>query len=130
MISFFLVVVCDLCLIVAKKSMHKIIDIKLTSIFSPVCQTLIHENAKQQGTKSKNNHLDNCSELLIVRLDGTVIAFSTFEVINEIKVHVKSLHFRNIVKDHSLAEYWLSRYLKRYLRKNSYLHFMLSSSTF
>jgi hypothetical protein len=114
----------------SKKSMPKIIDVKLTSIFSPVCQTLINENSKQQETKSIDESLANCTELLIIRLDGSVIAFGTFEVINEIRVHIKSLHFRNIVKDHSFAEFWLSRYLKRFLRKTSYLHFMLSASTF
>ena len=106
--------------------MHKIIDVKLTSVFSPICQTLIHENRHQQGTKLKKEWLDNCTELLIVRLDGVLIGFVTFEVIDDIHVTVNSLHFRNIIKDHSLAEFWLSRHLKRYLSKNSYMQFLLT----
>ena len=106
--------------------MHRIIDVKLTSIFSPVCQTLLHETVQRSETKSIKEWLDNCSELLVVRLDGTLIGFVTFEVIDNIHVTINSLHFRNIIKDHSLAEFWLSRHLKRYLRKNSYMHLLLT----
>jgi hypothetical protein len=105
--------------------MHKIIDVKLTPVFSPVCQTLIFENKKQQREKTKKECFDKCSELLIIRLDGVIIAYSTFEVIGFTDISINSLYFRGIVKDHTLAEYWLSRYLKRYLRKNTYMHLSL-----
>jgi hypothetical protein len=107
--------------------MHKVIDVKLTSIFSPICQTLIHEIIQLQEKKSRVKWLDCCTELLVVRLDGVLVGFVTFDVIDDIHIAVNSLHFRNIIKDHSLAEYWLSRYLKRYLRKNTYMHFLLAS---
>ena len=107
--------------------MHKAVDVKMTSIFSPICQTLIHETPRQQDAQSENDWLESCTELLIVRLDGTVIAYATFEVIDNIHVSVKSLHFRSIIKDRSLAEFWVSRHLKRYLRKNSYMQFLLMS---
>ncbi|MFT6910266.1 MAG: hypothetical protein ACJAS1_006994 [Oleiphilaceae bacterium] len=63
----------------------------------------------------------------MIRLDGVVIAYGTFEVIDNTDIIIKSLHFRSIIKDHTLAEYWLSRQLKRYLRNTPYLNFLLSS---
>ncbi|HEY5714857.1 MAG TPA: hypothetical protein VIS54_00435 [Psychromonas sp.] len=102
--------------------MHKIINVKLTSIFSPLCQTLLNETAQQQTTEFDNK----CTELLVIRLDGTIIAYATFKVTNETDVSINSLHFRSIVKDHTLAEFWLSRHLKRYLRKNTYLNFLIA----
>jgi hypothetical protein len=106
--------------------MHKTIDIKMTSIFSPICQTLIHEDTCQYTINSSDVCLNNCKELLVVRLDSTVIAFGTFEVINDIHISVSSLHFRNIIKDHALSEFWLRRYLKRYLHKKTYLQLLLN----
>jgi hypothetical protein len=105
--------------------MHKIIDIKMTSVFSPICQTLIYENTLQYSKTYEDECLSNCRELLVVRLDGTVIAYCTFKVINNIQVVVRSLHFRNIIKDHAFAEFWLLRYLKRYLHKKSYSQLLL-----
>jgi len=107
--------------------MHKIIDVKLTSVLSPVCQTLICENAQRQITQSNDKWLDNCMELLVIRLDGIVIGYGTFEVIDDINISVNSLHFRDIIKDHTLGEYWLSRQLKRHLRNNTYLNCLLDS---
>ena len=104
--------------------MNKIIGVKLTSVFSPICQTLIYETLCQ---KSAPAWLDSCTELLVVRLDGVVIAYGTFNVVDDINISINSLHFRNIIKDHSLAEYWLSRQLKRHLRNTPYLKFLLSS---
>ena len=106
--------------------MHKVLDIKLTSIFSPTCQTLINESTKQQGTKSKKECLTDYQELLIVRLDGILIGFVTFDLIDDIHLTINSLHFRNIIKDQAFAEFWLSRYLKRYLRKKCYMQLLLS----
>lgn len=107
--------------------MHKIINVKLTSIFSPICQTLLQENAQSLNTQSKNKCLDNCTELLIIRLDGTIIGYGTFDLVDDIYVKINSLHFRKIVKDQSLGEYWLSRQLKRHLREKTYLNFLLAS---
>ena len=106
--------------------MSKNIDIRLTSVCSPTCQTLIYENAFINTLQSKDCLLDNCSELLIIRLKGTVIAFSTFDVIDGIHINVHSLYFRNILKDPAFAEFWLTRYLNRYLRKKSYMQFLLT----
>ncbi|ABM05382.1 hypothetical protein Ping_3707 [Psychromonas ingrahamii 37] len=107
--------------------MHKIINVKLTSIFSPICQTLLQEDAKRIKTQSEDQDTDNRTELLIIRLDGTIIGYATFDVIDDIHVNINSLHFRKIVKDHSLGEYWLSRQLNRYLRNNTYINFLLAS---
>ncbi|MFT7054360.1 MAG: hypothetical protein ACJAU1_001922 [Psychromonas sp.] len=105
--------------------MHKIINVKLTSIFAPICQTLIQESAQRLKIQSKYKYLDKCTELLIIRLDGTIIGYGTFDLIDDIYVQINSLHFREIIKDHALGEYWLSRQLKRHLRKNTYLNFKL-----
>ncbi|HEY7867004.1 MAG TPA: hypothetical protein VIC51_13515 [Psychromonas sp.] len=106
--------------------MHKIINVKLTSIFSPICQTLLQEDAQKFKIHSKDKCLDNCTELLIIRLDGTIIGYGTFDLVDDTYVNINSLHFREIVKDHALGEYWLSRQLKRHLRKNTYLNFQLA----
>lgn len=105
--------------------MHKIINVKLTSIFSPICQTLIQESTQRLKTQSQDKSLDKCTELLIFRLDGTIIGYGTFDLVDDIYVQINSLHFRDIIKDHTLGEFWLSRQLKRHLRKNTYLNFKL-----
>ncbi|WP_028864925.1 hypothetical protein [Psychromonas aquimarina] len=107
--------------------MHKVVDLKLTPIFSPICQTLIHEQIQDYFEDSQSELYDNYSELLIVRLDGTVIGYGTFDVEDGDMISVNSLYFRNIIKDHALGEYWLSRLLKRRLSKNNYLQFLLDS---
>lgn len=107
--------------------MHKIINVKLTSIFSPICQTLLQEDAQRLKTQPENKDPDNSTELLIIRLDGTIIGYATFDIVDDIYVNINSLHFRKIVKDHSLGEYWLSRQLKRHLTKNTYINFLLAS---
>ena len=106
--------------------MNKIIDIKLTSVCSPTCQTLIYETVVASSLHAKDNILSSCTELLVVRLRGTVIAFSTFDVTDGIHITINSLHFRNILKDRTFAEFWVSRYLQRYLRKKSYMQFLLT----
>jgi hypothetical protein len=107
--------------------MHKIINVKLTSIFSPICQTLLQEDAQKLKTQSDNNPPENCTELLIIRLGGTIIGYATFDLVDDIYVNINSLNFREIVKDHSLVEYWFSRQLKRHLRNNTYINFLLAS---
>jgi len=105
--------------------MHKIINVKLTSVFSPICQTLLQEDAQRIKTQSQYKCLNNCTELLIIRLDGTIIGYATFDVVDYVYVSINTLHFRAIIKDHALGEYWLSRQLKRHLRKHTYLNFKL-----
>ena len=107
--------------------MHKVIDVKLTSIFSPICQTLIHESIKNQLDESKKLLLEKSTELLIIRLDGTVIGFALFELINGEELVFNSVHFRSVIKDHTLGEYWFSRLLKRRLKNSSYNQFLLAS---
>ncbi|PKF61937.1 hypothetical protein CW745_08090 [Psychromonas sp. psych-6C06] len=107
--------------------MHKVLDVKLTSIFSPICQTLIHESLANQIDESKQQFLEKSRDLLIIRLDNTVIGYATFDVINEIELVVKSIHFRSLIKDHTLGEYWLSRLLKQHLKTTSYNQFLLAS---
>jgi hypothetical protein len=133
LISFFLPVICELCHGVCRlidflrEHMHKVIDVKLTSIFSPICQTLIHESIQNQLDESKKLLLDKSTELLIIRLDGTVIGYALFELINGEEVVLNSIHFRSVIKDHTLGEYWFSRLLKRRLKNSSYNQFLLAS---
>ncbi|WP_022942459.1 hypothetical protein [Psychromonas hadalis] len=107
--------------------MHKVIDVKLTSIFSPVCQALIHETLQNQLDESKQALLNNSTELLIIRLDNTVIGYALFELLNGEELVLNSIHFRSIIKDHTLGEYWFSRLLKRHLKNRSYNQFLLAS---
>ncbi|MFT6927354.1 MAG: hypothetical protein ACJAZP_002987 [Psychromonas sp.] len=106
--------------------MHKIINVKLTSIFSPICQTLLQEDDQKLKTQIQDKDLNNGTELLLIRLDGTIIGYATFDLVDHIYVHINSIHFRKMIKDHALAEYWLSRQLKRHLRKNTYINIKLA----
>lgn len=129
MISFFLSVRCDFCHVLyfafTWVRMNKIIDITATSIFSPLCQTLINETTIQQ--RCELTAIDGASELLIIRLDGVVIAYTTFTVVDNLDIEINDIHFRSIIKDQTLAEYWLSRQLKRFLRNNTYHNVRLAS---
>lgn len=107
--------------------MRKVIDMKLTSIFSPVCQALIHETQQHYLNESTQALLDKSAELLIIRLDNTVIGYALFELVNGGELILNFIHFRSIIKDHTLGEYWFSRLLKRYLKNNSYNQLLLAS---
>lgn len=107
--------------------MHKVIDVKLTSISSPICQALICENVQNQLDKSKQVLLDNINELLIIRLDNTVIGYALFDLIDGEELILDSVHFRSIIKDHTLSEYCFTRFLKRRLKNSSYNQFLLAS---
>jgi len=109
--------------------MHKIVKINLTSIFSPICQTLLNEqlSLQQQQQQSSSDLLENCFELLVIRLQGTVIAFCTCKVIDGRNVQVNTMHFRNIIKDHEFAKYWLSRLLKKQLYNKNIFPFSFDS---
>jgi hypothetical protein len=104
--------------------MHKIVKINLTSIFSPICQTLLNEQLAVQQ-QSSSNLLGNCFELLVIRLQGTVIAFCTCKVIDARNVQINAMYFRNVLKDHEFAKYWLSRFLKKHLHNKNNLSFLL-----
>lgn len=106
--------------------MHKFVTINFTSIFSPISQTLLNEQLAIQHQSSKNL-LENCFELLVIRLQGTVIAFCTCKVIDDRNVKVSDMYFRNVLKDHEFAKYWLSRLLKKQLYNKNIFPFSFDS---
>lgn len=107
--------------------MKKIIEIKLLPIWSPTCQALIQEQVALQKNIDANDLTADCKELLVIRLDRTLIAYATFDLFDGQIMRLNSLHFRNILKDHNLAQYWLSRHLNRILDKKCYLSFLIAS---
>ncbi len=107
--------------------MHKLVDIKLTSIFSPICQALIHESLQDQFDESNQTLLDNSAELLVIRADNTVIGYALFELIDGKEFVLGSTYFRGVIKDHCLGEYCVSRLLQRQLKNSSYEQFLLAS---
>lgn len=107
--------------------MHKSISVQLTSVFSPLCQTLISEYNQEPFTENDNKLLNDCSELFIIRLQNDVIAYATFDLIDSTYVHVNSLYVRRVIKDIPLTEYWLSRQLKSFFHENLYLYFLQAS---
>ena len=106
--------------------MHKSIDVKLTSIFSPIAQTLIHENILDEYGESKKVLLGNSNELLIFRRHHTVIGYASFELVDE-ELILGDVHFRSIFKNNTLGAYWFVRLLKRRLKNCSYNQFLLAS---
>jgi hypothetical protein len=107
--------------------MTEVIDIKLTSIFSPICQALIQESSQNQLSASTTELLSKSRDLLIVRHGNTVIGYALLELTDDSNFSLNFLYFRNIVKDRALGEYWLSRLIKRHLRKTSYNQLLLAS---
>tara|TARA_R110001583_G_scaffold125319_3_gene276879 strand:+ start:2697 stop:3020 length:324 start_codon:yes stop_codon:yes gene_type:complete len=107
--------------------MHKNIDLKITSIFSPICQTLIYETVQSQLSESIQKLLKNSTELLIIRLNNTVIGYALFELVNDIDFELDSIHFRSIIKNHTIGEYCFSRLLARRLKKTNYKQLLLAS---
>jgi CII-binding regulator of phage lambda lysogenization HflD len=105
----------------------KNIDIKLLPISSPICQALIQEQIAFQKSASLNNLIANCKELLVIRIDRTLVCYGTFDLYDGQIMRMNTLHFRDILKDHTLAQYWLSRYIKRKLEKKCYLNFLIAS---
>lgn len=129
--SFFLPVLCDarheiVPVVLIRVHMNKVIDIKLTSIFSPICQALIHESSESKLAPKTEKLISNNNDLLIIRLDNTVIGYALFEAMSDGELILDYLYFRDIIKDHTLAEYWLTRFLKRYLKNGSYSPFSFS----
>lgn len=107
--------------------MKKIVNIKLLPIWSPTCQALIQEQIALQKEIDVNDLVADCKELLVIHLDCTLIAYGTFDLLDGQIMRLNSLHFRNILKDHNLAQYWLSRHLNRILEKKCYLSFLIAS---
>lgn len=107
--------------------MSKLIDLKLTSIFSPICQTLIHETDKSKLSESNQKLINNCEELLVIRFDRTVIGYANFELIDGQELILGPIHFRSTMKDRALGEYWISRLIKRRLKNITYNQFLLAS---
>lgn len=106
-------------------TMNKFIEARVTSILSPLCQTLLSERLLDHKSEISNIECDN--ELLIIRLDGVVIGYTTFDIIDGFDIRINKIYFRSIIKDHSLAEYWLSRQLKRHVRNQRYRNVLLAS---
>lgn len=131
MISFFLPVKCDAghfsCFFshVSESLMHKLVKVNIISAYSPTYQTLVNEHSKIQKLKSSNDIFENCVELLVIRFQGVVISFCTFNVIEGDRLQVSSMHFRNILKSREFTKYWLSRSLNKYLSNKFYLQFLL-----
>ncbi|HEY5715092.1 MAG TPA: hypothetical protein VIS54_01650 [Psychromonas sp.] len=107
--------------------MHKTIEITVCSKFSPTCQVLINEVLNGQEKQSKSELLNNCSELLVVRLRGAVIAFCTFDFISGENVVLGALHLRVVLEKRELIHYWLPRLLKRHLILNPPSHLLAAS---
>jgi len=107
--------------------MHKAIDVKLTSIFSPTCQALIHENQHNQSDDATQRLLDNSSELLVIRLENTVIGYASLKSMSCDEQVLDSIYFRNVIKDHILGEQWFTGLLKRHLENNAHNSFLLAS---
>jgi len=105
----------------------KNIDIKLLPLSSPICQVLIHEQCTFQHNVLLKDIVANCKELLVIRINGTLVCYGTFDLFDGQIMRINSLHFRDMLKDHTLAQYWLSRYIKRQLEKKCYLNFLIAS---
>lgn len=59
--------------------------------------------------ESDKKVLNNCTELFIIYLRNNVIAYSTFDLINE--MHINSLCFISVIKI-IFSEKWLSVFLQ------------------
>lgn len=107
--------------------MHKNLSVELSSIFSPLCQTLICEYNQEQLMGNENKRLNDCTELFIIRLRNSVIAYATFDVISGTDIQINSLYFRSLIRDVQLTEYWLSRQLRSFFSENIYQNFLQAS---
>lgn len=107
--------------------MKKVVDIKLLPIWSPLCQTLIQEQTALQVDINLEDLIADCKEILVIRINGKLIAYGTFDLYEGQIMRMNSLHFRDILKDHGLGQFWLSRYVQRELEKKCYLNFQIAS---
>ena len=105
----------------------KNVDIKLLPISSPICQVLIQEQIALQKEVPLDNFIVNCKEMLVIRIDGNLVCYGTFDLLNGQIMRINNLHFRDILKNHMVAQYWLSRCIKRKLEKKCYFNFLIAS---
>lgn len=100
----------------------KKIQIRLLPISSPTCQALIQEQVALKKQTNLDKLFSECKELLVIRLGQTLVAYGTFKLLGGQTISLNSLHFRDILAEHSIAQYWLSRYIKRQLNKQCYFN--------
>ena len=105
----------------------KIVDIKLLPVSSPICQVLIQEQMAFHKNMKLTDLIANCKEILVIRIDGRLIAYGTFDLYESQIMRINSLHFRDVFQHHTVGQYWLSRYVKRKLEKRCYLNFLIAS---
>ena len=105
----------------------KNIDIKLLPISSPICQALIQEQIALQKNTLLDNLTGNCKEILVIRINGNLVCYGTFSLFDGQMMRANTLYFRDILKNHIVAQYWLSRCIKRKLEKKCYLNFLIAS---
>ncbi len=107
--------------------MNESIDVRLTPISSPISQALLFESTQKEFGESKKALIENRGDLLIIRSHDTVIGYALFELVDGDKLVLDSIHFRSVIKNHTLGEYCLCRLLKRRLKNSSYNQFLLAS---
>ncbi|MEG3754014.1 hypothetical protein [Psychromonas arctica] len=105
----------------------KVVDIKLLPVSSPTFQALIQEQVAVQKETKLVDLIAECKEILAIRLDGRLIAYATFDLLNGQTMRINSLHFRDLFQHHVLAQYWLSRHVKRKIADKCYLNFLIAS---
>lgn len=105
----------------------KKVEISLLPISSPTCQVLIQEQLALQNNTKCQDFLVKCKELLVIRVEQSLVAYGTFDLYDGQIMRVNSLHFRDILSNHVVAQYWLSRYVKRKLEKQCYFNFLIAS---
>jgi len=105
----------------------KNIDIKLLPISSPICQVLIQEQVALQKNFSFNSLTSDCKEMLVIRINGNLVCYGTFDLFEGQIMRVNKLYFRDILQNHTIAQYWLSRCINRKLEKKCYLNFLIAS---
>ena len=105
----------------------KNVDIKLLPISSPICQVLIQEQIALQKDVPLDNLIANCKEMLVIRVDGNLVCYGTFDLFDGQIMRINNLYFRDILKNHTVAQYWLSRCIKRKLEKKCYFNFLIAS---
>jgi len=105
----------------------KNIDMQLLPISSPVCQVLIQEQLALQKNTSLQHLIADVKELLVIRIDGNLVCYGTFDLHDGQIMRISSLYFRDILANHALAQYWLARCIQRKLKKRCYLNFLIAS---
>jgi len=105
----------------------KNIDMQLLPISSPVCQVLIQEQLALKPTITLQQCITSVKELLVIRIDGNLVCYGTFDLHDGQIMRINSLYFRDILANHALAQYWLARCIQRKLKKRGYLNFLMAS---